>query len=442
MSSTTAEDPKPPLLRRILADVTPLKNASYRRLWAGQMVSFFGTQMTNVALPIEVYRLTHSSFDVGLIGLFTLIPLVAVGFFGGAITDSVDRRTLVLITSTVLAATSGVLVWQAWAGWHAVWLLYLSTAVYGGVSALDSPARATFIPRLLTADELPAANALSQLALNLGLSGGPLIAGVLIAASGLRAAYLVDLVSFVFALYAVVRLPSMKPEGGTSRPNIKAVGEGVQWLRHQPVVLMSFFVDIDAMLFGMPRALFPALALHRFHGGDGITGLLYAAPAMGAFVMGVFSGPLGKVRRQGRAVIIAIGVWGATIAAFGFSTNLVLAVIFLAAAGAADMVSAVYRSTIMQVATPDAMRGRLQGVFFAVVAGGARLGDVEAGGAAAVVGTDAAAWSGGLLCIVGLVALAAAFPVFARYDAATMSAGSAEDDDLSTERQADGAAPG
>ena len=407
------------LLRRVLADMTPLKNRAYRRLWTGQTVSLFGTQMTNVALPVEVYRLTHSSFDVGLIGLFTLVPLVAVGFFGGAITDAVDRRTLVLITSLVLAGVSAILVWQAWAGWHAVWLLYLATAFYGGVSALDGPARATFIPRLLSNDLIPAASALSQLAFNLALSGGPLVAGVLIAASGLRAAYLVDLLSFAFALYGVFRLPSMKPEGGTTRPSLAAVGEGVQWLRRQPVVLMSFFVDIDAMLFGMPRALFPALAIHRFHGGDGITGLLYAAPAIGAFLMGVVSGPLGRVRRQGRAVIIAIAVWGAAITGFGFSTNLVLAVVFLALAGAADMVSAVYRSTIMQVATPDVMRGRLQGVFFAVVAGGARLGDVEAGGAAAIVGTDAAAWSGGILCLVGLAALAAAFPVFARYDAGT-----------------------
>ncbi|HVU72250.1 MAG TPA: MFS transporter [Mycobacteriales bacterium] len=415
-------------LKRLLADVTPLRNRDYRRLWAGQTVSFFGTQMTNVALPVEVYRLTHSSFDVGLLGLFTLIPLVAVGFFGGAITDAVDRRTLVLITSTVLAAVSAVLVWQAWAGWHAVWLLYLATACYGGVSALDGPARATFIPRLLSNELIPAASALSQLAMNLALSGGPLLAGVLIAASGLRAAFLVDLVSFAFALYGVFRLPSMKPEGGTTRPSLAAVGEGIQWLRHQPVVLMSFFVDIDAMLFGMPRALFPALAIHRFHGGDGITGLLYAAPAIGAFLMGVVSGPLGRVRKQGRAVIIAIAVWGATITAFGFSKDLVLAVVFLAMAGAADMVSAVYRSTIMQVATPDVMRGRLQGVFFAVVAGGARLGDVEAGGAAAIVGTDAAAWSGGILCLVGLAALAAAFPVFARYDAGTVAASPAAEE--------------
>jgi MFS family permease len=417
---------EPSALRRLLADVTPLKTRPYRRLWIGQTVSFFGTQMTNVALPVQVYRLTHSSFDVGLIGLFTLIPLVGVGLFGGAITDAVDRRRLVLATSTVLALVSAILAAQAYAGWHAVWLLYVATGLYGGVSALDSPGRATFLPRLLPAEQIPAASALSQLAINLGLTGGPLLAGVLIAASGLRAAYTVDLVSFAFALYGVFRLPAMRPEGGTTRPGLAAVGEGLRWLRRQPVVLMSFFVDIDAMLFGMPRALFPALAIHRFHGGDGITGLLYASPAIGAFLMGVVSGPLGKVRRQGRAVIIAIAVWGATIAGFGFSTNLALAVAFLAAAGAADMVSAVYRSTILQVATPDAMRGRLQGVFFAVVAGGARLGDVEAGGAAALVGTDAAAWSGGILCLVGLAALAVAFPVFARYTAPARAAYSAE----------------
>jgi MFS family permease len=409
----------------LLADVTPLRTPGYRRLWAGQTVSFLGTQMTNVALPIQVYRLTHSTLAVGLIGLATVGPLIVAGLAGGAVTDAVDRRKLVLVTSTAMAAIAGLLVAQAAAGWHAVWLLYLATAAYGALAAVDSPARATFLPRLLPPEQIPAATALSQLSMNVGLTLGPLLAGVLISWLGLQSAYSVDLVSFLAALYAVLRLPAMRPEGEPARPGLRAIVEGLAWVRRQPVVLMTFLVDIDAMVFGMPRALFPALAVHRFHGGDRTAGLLYAAPAIGALLGAALSGPLGAVRRQGRAVIVSVAVWGAAIAGFGFTPWLLPALVFLAVAGAADMVSGVYRSTILQVAAPDVLRGRLQGVFFVVVAGGPRLGDVESGAAAALVGIQAAAWSGGLLCLVGLAALAAAVPAFARYDAGAASTGSA-----------------
>lgn len=411
-----------PLRRRLLADITPLRESpEYRRLWAGQSLSFMGTQMTNVALPVQVYALTRSSFDVGLLGLAALIPLVLVGLLGGSIVDAVDRRVLALITSSVLALSSLCLALQAFFGLHQVLVLYLLAGLTGGASALDSPARQTFIPRLIGRDRIPAATALSQMSMQASLTGGPLIGGVLIATAGVSIAYVVDFVSFAFVLYATVRLRPMRPEGGGTRPSLRAVGEGLAWVRQHPVVGMTFYADICAMLFGMPRALFPALAISHFHGGSGIVGVLYAAPAIGGLLGAVVSGPLGRVRRQGAAILISVFVWGLTVTGFGFTHTLWLGVIFLGIAGAADMVSGVFRSTILQVSAPDELRGRLGSVFFVVVAGGARLGDVESGGVASIGGVGFSAVSGGIACMVVIVALAFAVPAFTTYDAKAAS---------------------
>ena len=375
-----------------------------------------GTQMTNVALPVQVYAITGNSFDVGLIGLAVLVPLVLVGLLGGSIVDAMDRRTLALVTSTLLAACSALLFVQALTNFGHVWLLYLLAGVSGGVSALDSPARQTFIPRLIGKDMLPAATALSQISMQASLTGGPLLAGALIGASGLKAAYGVDAASFAFVLYATIRLRPMKPEGGGTRPSLKAVAEGLSWVRRHPVVGMTFYADICAMLFGMPRALFPALAVKHFGGGADVVGFLYAAPAIGALLGAVLSGPLGKVRKQGRAILVSVFVWGLTVTFFGFTHTLWFGLLMLAVAGAADMVSGVFRSTILQVSAPDELRGRLQSVFFVVVAGGARLGDVESGSVAAIGGTTFSAVSGGVACMVVIVALSFAVPAFTSYD--------------------------
>lgn len=404
--------------RRLLADLTPLRESpEYRRLWTGQSLSVMGTQMTNVALPVQVYALTRSSFDVGLLGLAVLLPLVLVGLLGGSIVDAMDRRTLALITSAVLALCSLLLAVQAVAGVHHVLVLYLLAGLSGAASALDSPARQTFIPRLLVPDQIPAATALSQISMQASLTGGPLVGGLLIAAAGVSTAYIVDAASFAFVLYATLRLRPMRPEGGGTRPSLRAVAEGLTWVRRHPVVGMTFYADICAMLFGMPRALFPALAISHFHGGSGIVGVLYAAPAIGGLLGAVVSGPLGRVRRQGLAILVSVFVWGLTVTGFGLTHTLWLAIVFLGIAGAADMVSGVFRSTILQVSAPDELRGRLGSVFFVVVSGGARLGDVEAGTVASVGGVGFSAISGGVACMVVIVALAFAVPAFTRYDA-------------------------
>lgn len=419
--STTAAMPAARVttgLRRLTLDVAPLREVpELRRLWAGTSLSNLGTQLTAVAVPVQVYALTHSSFAVGLVGLVAVVPLVVFGLVGGAVADAVDRRRLALVTSTGLALCSLGLLAQAALHADRLWLLYLLVGLQAGLFAVDSPTRRTFEPRLVRLDQLPAVAALDQIGFNLGTTGGPLLAGLLIASSGVQAAYLLDAVSYVAALYALARLRPMPPEGGGRRAGAASVLEGLRFLRTRRVLLASFLVDLDAMIFGMPRALFPALAVGHFHGGARTVGLLYAGPAVGALLGALLSGPLGRVRRQGLGVIVAIAGWGAAVTAFGLTDILWVALVCLAAAGAADMVSAVFRTAITQAATPDALRGRLSGVFIVVVAGGPRVGDLESGSVAALSSPVVAAVSGGLACLVGLAALVVLLPSLARYDA-------------------------
>jgi MFS family permease len=404
--------------RKIAADVTPLRESGdYRRWWFGYSLSFTGTQLTQFAIPLQVYVLTRSSLYVGLVGLVVLVPLVTMGLVGGAIADAVDRRRLTLVTGSALMVLSVLLTMQAALGLRQLWLLYVIAGVQGAFAAVDSSARGAILPRLVRRDLLPAANALGQLGFNIGLSLGPLLGGLLVATLGFSWAYGLDTLSFLAVLYAIWRLPSMPPEGGGSRAGVASVVEGLQFLRTRKNLLMTFLVDINAMVFGMPRALFPAIAVTWFHGGAGTVGLLAAAPPIGALLGAATSGWAGRVRRQGLAVLVSVAVWGGSIAAFGFTRTLWVALVLLAVAGAADMVSAIFRNTILQVSTPDALRGRLQGVFIVVVTGGPRLGDVEAGSVATAFGTQLSVVSGGLACVAGVALLAAAYPGFARYDA-------------------------
>jgi MFS family permease len=413
-------------LSGVVADITPLRvSPDYRRLWLGTGVSMLGQQMTVVAVAIQVYLLTGSSFDVGLIGAFALVPLVVFGLYGGAIADAVDRRRLILTTSSAIMLLSVVLFVQASLHNGSVALLYAVIAVQSGFFAVNNPARNAILPRLIGIDLLPSANALSQVTGNLGLTLGPLLGGAVIGTSGVKAAYAVDVLTALVAVYAAWRLPAIPPLPGNDgevasvrgRAGLASVLEGLRFLRTRTNLLMSFLVDIVAMVFGMPRALFPAVAVKIYHGGAGTVGLLSAAPAVGALLGALFSGRLPRIRKQGRAVLLAIVVWGLSIAAFGLVSALWVGLALLAVAGCADVVSAVFRSTILQVATPDALRGRLQGVFIVVVTGGPRLGDVESGSVASVFGERVSIVSGGLLCIVGIGALTAAFPRFARYNA-------------------------
>jgi hypothetical protein len=404
--------------QRIAADITPLReSATYRRWWAGYMVSNIGSQVTIVAAQLQIYRLTHSSFDVGMTGLVTVIPLIIFGLLGGSVADAMDRRKLMLITTSVLSVLATVMWLQAVLGLDQVWLIYLIVGAQAGVFGIDSSARGAMLPRLVRRELLPAANSLGQISQNTALTGGPLLAGLLVGTLGFAYAYGLDALSFIAILYALVRLPPSPPEGDVPRAGVKSVMAGLRYLGPRKNLLMTFLVDINAMVFGMPRALFPALATGVYHGGAGTAGLLYAAPSAGALLGAGLSGWAGRIRRQGLAVLLSVGVWGAAIAIFGFAHVLWLGLLFLGIAGAADMVSAIFRNTILQVATPDSLRGRLQGVFIVVVAGGPRFGDVESGTVAALVSTEFAVVSGGIACLIGLSALAAKYPSFAKYDA-------------------------
>ena len=405
-------------LARLAVDVTPLRESpEYRRLWVGESVSFIGTQMSNVAVGIQVYAITGSSLAVGGLGLAILIPLVALGLVGGAIADAVERRRLALLTSGGLAVLAAALTAQAAAGLDSVPLLYALVAGQAALYGVDSPTRRTFPPRLLPPLQIPAATALSMVSMNVGTTLGPLLAGAVISWWGLTAAYAVDLLSFAVALVALAGLRPMPPEGGGTRAGVASVLEGFRFLATRRVLLMTFVVDVLAMVFGMPRALFPQLADEVFGGGAGTVGLLNSALAAGALLAALLSGPIGRVHRQGLGVLVSVALWGVAITAFGLADALWLALLMLALAGAADTVSAVYRTSILQVATPDEMRGRLNGVFIVVVAGGPRLGDVRSGGVADLASPEVSSVSGGLIVVGGVAALAAAMPRFARYDA-------------------------
>ncbi len=411
-------------MRALAVDVRPLRTVAFRRLWLGQGVILVGSQMTVVAVPVQVYDITHRSLYVGLTSLVALVPLVVCGLLGGAIADAVDRRILLLVTGGALAVVSAGLWAQALLpGGGSISLLWALVAVQSALVAVNSPARSAVIPRLVSAEQVPAANALNQIVTNTGVVAGPLLAGVIIGQVGLAWTYLVDAGSFFVALYTLLRLPPLPPErnGETGRASVL---EGLRFLAGRRILLMTFLVDINAMVFGWPRALFPELAEVRF-GGPGALGWLFAAPAIGALVAALFSGWLGRVNRQGLTVLVSVSLWGLAIAAFGVAGTLPTAVFCLALAGAADMVSSVFRTSMLQLAAPDAMRGRLQGVFIVVVTGGPRLGDLEAGLVAAAFSPMASAVSspafslvsGGIACVLGAVLLAMAVPAFARYRA-------------------------
>jgi MFS family permease len=402
------------LLRRAAIDVSPLRYADFRRLWVGNSVAFIGFQLTAVAVPVQVYDLTGSSFWVGMLGLVGLVPLVVLGLWGGAVADAMDRRLLLLVASLVLWACTGALLLQALLRLDSLPLLLALVAAQAGGFAVASSTRGAIIPRVLPRSLVPAANTLSFTASNVGMVLGPLLAGLILARWSFAAAYAADLAIFTMALYAAVRLPSLPPVGPAATPGLRSVADGLAFIVTRPVLLLSFAVDIAAMVLAMPRALFPAAAVN-FGGGTAV-GWLFAAIALGSVAAGLSSGWAGRVRRQGLALIVAVILWGLAVAAAGLARTLWLAVALLAVAGAADLVSAVYRQTILQTYAPDEMRGRMQGVFIVVVAGGPRLGDLRAGTTAAAFGVTASWVGGGLLCAV-LVSFALLVPALRRYDA-------------------------
>ena len=423
-------------LRSLVADTRPLRNEHFRRLWRANIITVIGAQLTVVAVPAQIYSDTGSSVYVGLTGLFGLVPLVVFGLWGGALADVFDRRTLLIITTFGLIGTSALFWAQAALGNTNVWLLLCLFSVQQAFFGVNQPTRSAVIPRLIEPALLPAANSLNMTVMMAGGIAGPLVAGALIPVFGLSWLYLIDTLCLFATLSAVLRLPSLAIQGAVAgvraaTPGLRSVVEGFTYLRSQPVLMMSFVVDIIAMVFGMPRALFPEIAAESFNGpseGGFAFAVLFAAIPAGSVIGGVLSGWVSRVTAQGRAVIVCIIVWGLAIVGFGVAVGvageagpglrdkmLYVAVLMLVIGGAADMSSAAFRTSMLQAAASDEVRGRLQGIFIVVVAGGPRIADVAHGASAAAVGTAAAAAGGGVLVVIGVVIAALAVPSFVRY---------------------------
>lgn len=422
---------------RLVIDLAPLRRSrDLRLLIGGQLVSVLGTQMTGVAVSYQVYRLTRSSLDVGLVSLAMLLPLVIGALAGGAAADAADRRRLMLVVTALMAACSAGLAVNAGTA-ASLWPLYVLPALAAGLSGFFDAALQAVIPNLVGRPDVATANAMFQAVFQLSLVAGPSAAGLLLAGTGIGFVYWIDVASFGATIVSVLLMAPQPPAGAAGsarppgsarpgrpaglasparprRPGVRSLTEGLRFIRGRQAIQGAYLIDLNATFFGLPRALFPALAATKFGGGASTVGFLYAAPGAGALLGALTTGWVGRTRGQGRAVIIAVLVWGAAIAGFGLVTWLAAALALLAIAGWADVISAVFRNAIIQLSVPDAMRGRLMGVQIAVVTGGPRLGDVESGAVAAAFGDTVSAVSGGLACIAGALVLARLLPGFRR----------------------------
>jgi len=405
------------VLRRFLIDIRPLRaSGDFRRLFFAQTVSMVGSQLAVVAVAFQVYSLTGSSLQVGAVSLAQLGPYVIGTLAGGALADSIDRRRVLVVVSLLLAVCSAGLAFNAAAGGGAsVVAIYLVTALAAGLAGVVSTATTAAVPSLVAKEDFTASFATMQVIDQVGMVAGPATGGVLIAALGLPWLYGIDSLTFLWAAGFLWSMTASASPSGSGDGRVRSVLDGLRYLRGRHVLQGAYLVDLCATVFGMPRAVFPALAHTVFHGGPVTLGVLYATPAAGAVVGTLTSGWLAGIRRQGRAVLLAVTAWGAAITALGFARALWIALALLVVAGWADVISAVLRSTIVQTVVHDEYRSRVSGLQMAVVEGGPRLGDLESGALASAVSPQFSIVSGGLLCIVGTVVLARLLPGFRTY---------------------------
>ncbi len=409
-------------LRSAALDLRPLRvSRDFRLLWCGQLVSMLGRQITVVAIPYQVYALTGSTLALGLLGLVQVVPLVLGALAGGTIADRVDRRRVLLITNGALAAGSVGLALMALQGSPPVALVLAVAGAIAAFGAVDQPARSATVPNLVPRDLVPSAVALMFGIFQVTLIAGPALGGLVIARFGLGPAYLIDVATFAASIAAVVAIAPQPPRGAGQERPLAALRSGFRHLRERPAILGGFAIDLDAMIFGMPRALFPVLADRTFHTGASGLGLLFAAPGVGAVAVILTAGWLGSARRLGRGVVVSVSVWGLAIALMGLTGRLWLALLLLAVAGGADGISALCRSTMMQLSTPDHLRGRTAAAYATVVMGGPYIGDLEGGAVGAAFSPAVSVVSGGVLCLAGVGVVLMAFPDLWRYDARTDS---------------------
>jgi len=405
-------------LRSLLVDLEPVRlDRDFRIIWLGQLISGLGRQVTVVALPFELWQLTHSSLSIGLLALVQLVPILIFSLGGGAVADAVDRRRLLIATQALLAGSSLCLAVLAAQPNPSIWALYAVAFVAAGVGAVDQPTRSSALPRLVPRERLPAAIAVNTLSGQTVSVAGPVFAGVIIATSGVAAAFAFDVATFVASLIALLLIAPIPPHPEAARPGLRSIAEGLRFAVDRRIVLATFAIDLNAMVFGMPSSLFPQLALTVFNTGAAGYGLMNAAPAVGALVGAAFSGWVSRVRRPGLGVVASVAGWGSAIVAFGLLTaSFPLALVCLAVAGGADVISAVLRNSIVQLVTPDHLRGRVSSMYSLVVTSGPRLGDAEAAGVAAVAGPQFSVVSGWVLCLVGLLAVVRLFPQLLNYE--------------------------
>jgi MFS family permease len=411
------------LFRLATMDVGPLRrHRDYRLLFAGQGLSFFGAMVTYVAVPYQVYRLTGSSLAVGLLSLAALAPLLVSAFIGGAFADAVDRRRMLQLAELSLGIATAVLFLNSLLDEPRVWVLFVVTPVMAAIDGFQRPSLDAMVPRLVSRDELPAAVALDTFRGEVGMIAGPAVGGVLIATIGLPATYGLDVATYGVSVLALALMRAMPPPPEAVPPSLGSIVEGVKYAWSRQELLGSYGVDIIAMFFGMPMALFPAIASQ--FGGAEVLGLLYAAPSVGSLVATLTSGWVSRVHRHGLAIIAAAAGWGLAIAAFGLARELWVALVFLGLAGAADMISGVFRGTLWNQTIPDRLRGRLAGIEQVSYSSGPLLGNLEAGVVASLASVRASVVSGGILCVVGVGLFALALPVFRRYDARALPSAS------------------
>jgi MFS family permease len=405
-------------LRGLLVDLEPVKrDRDFRMIWLGQLVSGLGRQVTVVVLPLELWNLTRNPLAIGLLAIVQLVPILVFALGGGAVADAVDRRKLLLVTQVCLAATSAALALLAFQPAPPLWGFYVVAFVAAGIGAVDQPTRSSAIPRLVPRERLQAAIAVNWLSAQTVSVVAPVFGGILVALAGAAWAFSFDVMTFMASIVAVLLIAPIPPHPEAARPSLRSVAEGLQFARSRRIVLASFVIDLDAMVFGMPSSLFPQLALTVFNVGTAGYGLLTAAPALGALVGSALTGWTNHVRRPGRGIAVAVAGWGAAIAAFGLLTaSFPLALLCLAVAGGADVISAVFRATIVQFETPDRLRGRLMSIHTLVVTSGPRLGDAEAAAVSALAGPQFSVVSGGVLCLLGLAAVLRLFPQLLGYE--------------------------
>jgi MFS family permease len=403
------------LLRGLRPDTTPWRSSrDFRLLWGSGCVSSFGSFLTYVAVPMQIKDLTASTFMVGLVGAFELVPLIAFGLWGGALADALDRRRLVLLSESGLGLLSAVLLLNALLPHPVLWPVYLVAALVAAVDGLQRPALDSLTPRIVPHDQLSAAFALNSLYRNVGSVAGPALAGVVVAAAGVQTAYALDVLTFGASLLLLARMRAVPPSGGAEPPSLRAIATGVRYAWSRKDLLGTYAVDICAMLFAFPVAIFPFLAadLHA----TWALGLLYGAPAAGALVVSATGGWTSGIHRHGRMLVLAALGWGVAMTLAGLAGSLWAVLFCLAVAGGADQISGTARATLWNQSIPDSVRGRMAGVELLSYSVGPQLGQVRAGGMAGLVGVRAAVWSGGVACVLGVAALAAALPALLAYD--------------------------